>query len=188
MPRAPLRALLRDGWLAATPPARLGERAQTAADPCGGLQSGAAAAPAAGQRQAEDGRRPRCGLEGLAGSPPLHCECSFSPVSAAESAPAACTQLSTAPADRRLELLQTLFCHGLLSKYDFHRTVLALPHWPEIYCTDAERDHSFEHAARVHEQLVWWYRLCGYSIYEVARLDRAERARHVVQLVTSGAT
>ena len=63
--------------------------------------------------------------------------------------------------------------------FEFHRTVLVLPPWREIYRTDTERDHSFEHAERVHEELLRWYRWCGYAIYEVPRLGVEERARHV---------
>jgi predicted ATPase len=59
-----------------------------------------------------------------------------------------------------------------------------LPHWPEIYCTDAERDHTFSHAVRVYEGLARWYRACGYTLHEVPRVSVAERAAYVLKVLT----
>jgi predicted ATPase len=64
-----------------------------------------------------------------------------------------------------------------LGCYDFYRTVFLLPPWEEIYCTDTERDHSFEHALRVHQSLLSWYSSCGYQVQEVPRLPVPERAQ-----------
>lgn len=68
----------------------------------------------------------------------------------------------------------------MLSTYAFHRTVFVLPPWKAIYVNDAERDHSFAHAVKVHAQLVRWYRSCGYHLNEVPQLPVAERAEHVL--------
>jgi len=38
-----------------------------------------------------------------------------------------------------------------LCALQFHRTVFMLPPWEAIYRTDAERDHTFSHAMRVHQ-------------------------------------
>lgn len=76
---------------------------------------------------------------------------------------------------------------ALLDAHRFHATVFVLPPWEEIYVTDAERDHSFAHAIRVHAHLVDWYASCGYVLHEVPRLPAPERARHVVR-VLSGET
>jgi predicted ATPase len=76
---------------------------------------------------------------------------------------------------------------ALLDTYRFHNQVFVLPPWEAIYVTDAERDHSFAHAGRVHSQLVSWYRTCGYELHEVPWLPAPERARHVVQVLERGA-
>ena len=57
--------------------------------------------------------------------------------------------------------------HRLLAAFKFHKTVFVLPPWEAIYQTDAERDHTFEHAQRVHTSIVRWYGRCAYSIEEV---------------------
>ena len=76
---------------------------------------------------------------------------------------------------------------ALLDAYRFHSQVFVLPPWEAIYVADAERDHSFAHASRVHSQLVSWYRTCGYELHEVPRLPTPERARHVVRVLVRGA-
>jgi predicted ATPase len=73
---------------------------------------------------------------------------------------------------------------ALLDSYRFHKLVFVLPPWEAIYVTDAERDHSFAHATRVHAQLVDWYRACGYALHEVPRLPAPERAQHVMQVLS----
>lgn len=76
--------------------------------------------------------------------------------------------------------------NATLKAYPFHGTVFVLPPWKEIYRTDAERDHTFAHAQRVHADLVRWYRRCGYSLHELPRVGVAERARHVLRVLASG--
>lgn len=68
-----------------------------------------------------------------------------------------------------------------LTKLRYFETVFMLPPWPDIYRTDSERDHSFDHAQRVHQQLVRWYGRCGYRLVEVPRLPVAQRADHVLR-------
>lgn len=69
---------------------------------------------------------------------------------------------------------------SLLSDYPFHPTVFLLPPWQQIYTTDAERNHTFEHAVAVHAKIVRWYERCGYKVHEVPRSTPAERAAHVL--------
>ena len=71
-----------------------------------------------------------------------------------------------------------------LSRYAFHPKVFILPPWEAIYKTDKERDHSFAHAERVHTELSNWYRSCGYRLHEVPRLPVAQRARHVLHVLS----
>ncbi len=63
----------------------------------------------------------------------------------------------------------------------FDDSVFVLPPWQAIYRTDSERDHSFEHAQRIHREVVGWYRRCGYQVNEVPRLPVAQRADHVLR-------
>jgi predicted ATPase len=72
----------------------------------------------------------------------------------------------------------------LLEAYRFHDLVFVLPPWKAIYVTDAERDHPFAHATRVHTQLVNWYGSCGYVLHEVPFLSPSERARHVLRVLS----
>jgi predicted ATPase len=74
-----------------------------------------------------------------------------------------------------------------LAAYRFHKTVFVLPPWEAIYKTDSERDQTFAHAARVHSQLLRWYRWYGYEINEVPCCHVAERATHVLQQIAGDA-
>jgi predicted ATPase len=72
---------------------------------------------------------------------------------------------------------------ALIAGFRFHRTVLVLPPWPDIYARDSERDHSLGHCIAVHERLVSWYGRCGYLLHEVPCLPPAVRAQHVLQIL-----
>ncbi|MCW5610599.1 MAG: AAA family ATPase [Rubrivivax sp.] len=77
---------------------------------------------------------------------------------------------------------------AMLSAVSFHTQVFVLPPWKEIYTNDAERDHSFEHCGRVHDDLTRWYVACGYTVHEVPRASPRQRAEHVLrELPRSGA-
>jgi len=73
-----------------------------------------------------------------------------------------------------------------LSKYRYCSTVFVLPPWKAIYVTDAERDHTFEHAESVHRIAQEWYRRCGYQVLEVPRVPVDERCRFVLQALAQG--
>lgn len=75
----------------------------------------------------------------------------------------------------------------LLASHVFHRTVFLLPPWEAIYVTDAERDHDFEHALRVHASLARWYEACGYRLQEVPCLAPRDRAAFVLDVLASDA-
>jgi len=72
-----------------------------------------------------------------------------------------------------------------LRAHPFHGTVFMLPPWPAIYRTDAERDHPFEHAVRVHGDLVRWYTRIGYRVHELPCISAAERAALVLEALGS---
>lgn len=67
--------------------------------------------------------------------------------------------------------------------FGFSSPVFVLPPWPEIYTTDSERDHTFDHALRVHETVVPFYLALGYSVCELPLLDPARRASYVLGML-----
>jgi predicted ATPase len=71
-------------------------------------------------------------------------------------------------------------------RFDFCRTVFMLPPWESIYRTDAQRDHTFAHAQRVHGQLSALYRRCGYVLDEVPQAPVGQRVRHVLDALDGG--
>lgn len=77
---------------------------------------------------------------------------------------------------------------GTLRAHPFHATVFMLPPWPAIYRTDAERDHPFEHAVRVHGDLLRWYTRIGYRVHELPCVGVAERARLVLEVLADDRT
>ena len=58
--------------------------------------------------------------------------------------------------------------------------VLLFPPWADIYRTDAERDHTFEHSVRVFESTRDWYLRFGYEIVEVPLDSPQARAEFVL--------
>jgi predicted ATPase len=58
--------------------------------------------------------------------------------------------------------------------------IFLFPPWAEIYCTDSERDHTFDHAVRVYEGTRKWYLRFGYSLVEVPLCSPQERAEFIL--------
>jgi len=54
----------------------------------------------------------------------------------------------------------------LLVDYPYH-AVFIFPPWEEIYCMDDERDHTFDHAVRVYDSILRFYRRNEYEPIEV---------------------
>ena len=74
-----------------------------------------------------------------------------------------------------------------LSKYPYFSKVFVLPPWRAIYVTDAERDHTFEHAQWVDRVTRRWYRRCGYQIVDVPMASVDERCEFVLRECARGA-
>ena len=70
-----------------------------------------------------------------------------------------------------------------LSRYPYLSKVFVLPPWEAIYATDAERDHTFEHAVAVHRIAREWYLRCGYQAVDVPRVSVPERCKHVLRVL-----
>ena len=75
-----------------------------------------------------------------------------------------------------LDSLGSLFSQGvltperertLLEGHPYHHRALIFPPWEEIYCTDAERDQTYEEAVSVFHSVQRWYDRCGYELIRV---------------------
>ena len=63
-----------------------------------------------------------------------------------------------------------------LQRFTYGRVFL-FPAWEQIYTTDSERDHSFEHALAVYNSTLTWYtRFCHYTPVEVPIGTVSDRA------------
>lgn len=70
----------------------------------------------------------------------------------------------------------------LLSDYRY-QAVFVFPPWEEIYCMDEERDHTFEHAVRVYESTLGFYRRHEYEPIEVPLGAVGNRVNFVLEHV-----
>jgi predicted ATPase len=75
-----------------------------------------------------------------------------------------------------------------LSKYRYFSKVFVPPPWRAIYVTDAERDHTFEHAEWVDRVTRDWYRRCGYEVVDVPIGSVDERCAFVLRELEGGNT
>ena len=74
-----------------------------------------------------------------------------------------------------VDAVGSLFGAGTLSEKEFGRlindypyqTVFIFPPWEEIYCTDDERDHTFEHSVKVYESILALYQRFSSTPIEV---------------------
>jgi len=71
----------------------------------------------------------------------------------------------------------------LLSEYVYFAKAFIFPPWEEIYTTDAERDHAFDHVVAVHAAVAAWYRRCGYDLIEVPRGTVEDRCDFILENV-----
>jgi predicted ATPase len=87
-----------------------------------------------------------------------------------------------------VEPLNEIALRAWLAKYKYNSKVFILPPWQAIYATDAERDHTFEHAERVYGIMQQWYRRLGtYQLIEVPKMPVAERCAFVLKALANGA-
>jgi predicted ATPase len=68
----------------------------------------------------------------------------------------------------------------------YNNVVFAMPPWPEIYTTDADRKMTFEFAAAFGRHVLTVYEELGYSVVDVPRSSPAERARFIRDQVARG--
>jgi predicted ATPase len=70
------------------------------------------------------------------------------------------------------------------TRYRYHREVLILPPWEDIYTTDDERTMSFADTIPFHEALVDAYSEAGYALLEIPHESAVNRAALVREIVT----
>jgi predicted ATPase len=78
--------------------------------------------------------------------------------------------------------------HRAAEQFRYDLTVFALPPWPEIYATDAERKQDFAEAERTFEAVTQAYASAGYRLVEVPRMPIAERLVFVKEGLLSGSS
>ena len=69
--------------------------------------------------------------------------------------------------------------HRLLEDFRY-QAVFIFPPWEEIYCTDDERDHTFEHSVNVHESILQFYLRHEYNPIEVPRDTIENRVQFIL--------
>jgi predicted ATPase len=67
------------------------------------------------------------------------------------------------------------------ARYRYDDPVFVLPPWQAIYTTDAERDHTFEHAVYVDGLIRHWYARRGFRIVDVPPAPVEERCAFVLR-------
>ena len=83
-------------------------------------------------------------------------------------------------------VLEEVEAQRLLANFPYFPKVFLFPAWREIYRTDEERDHSFDHAVRVHQSTHDWYREIGYHVIEVPKATVAQRVQFVLSEYEAG--
>ena len=71
-------------------------------------------------------------------------------------------------------------------RYRYARRVFVAPHWPEIYCQDAERRQDLAEAERTYRAMCETYPALGYELVELPRAPVETRVRFVLERVQSG--
>lgn len=69
----------------------------------------------------------------------------------------------------------------LLSTHRFNRQIFIMEPWKEIYLTDDERDHTFEHATAVYDGSYKWYDKNNYELVIIPKDTIENRAKFVIK-------
>jgi len=73
----------------------------------------------------------------------------------------------------------------LVDRYPYEHIFL-FPPWADIYRTDEERDHTFEHSINVYESIQRWYPRMGYEVTEVPIDSPRARAEFILTNMEGG--
>ena len=72
----------------------------------------------------------------------------------------------------------------LLTRYSYEQVFL-FPPWREIYETDDERDHTFEHASNVYHMTRNWFRSIGQDYVEMPFDTPEKRATFILNHINA---
>jgi predicted ATPase len=86
--------------------------------------------------------------------------------------------LDAAAALQHLTGEPTLITLGQVHRY--HRRIFVAPPWPEIYVTDAERQHGLDDAIAEYQRLVDLYPSLGYEVTILPKVSVHERADFIL--------
>lgn len=78
---------------------------------------------------------------------------------------------------------QTSEVKEILETYRFNKNVFIAPPWEEIYCTDNERDQTYEESIVIYERLYKWYTLNGYDLIEFPKSDVDRRVKFLLEKI-----
>jgi predicted ATPase len=67
-----------------------------------------------------------------------------------------------------------------LADFPYYRRVFLTPPWPELFATEAERQHGFDQAVEEYERLRRDFSALGYEVVLIPKLPVAERADFVL--------
>jgi predicted ATPase len=67
----------------------------------------------------------------------------------------------------------------------YHRRVFMTPPWPEIYATDAERQHGLAAAIKEYERLLDDYARLGYEVVLLPKLPVAQRVEKLLDVLAT---
>ena len=74
---------------------------------------------------------------------------------------------------------------ALNAQHPYHRRVFLAPPWPEIYQTDAERQHAFETSLSEYHRLEQALPALGYEVIVLPKAPVAERADFVLAALST---
>lgn len=69
-----------------------------------------------------------------------------------------------------------------IDHYRYNPIVFLFPPWPEIYCHDTERKHTFQEAIDTWEAVKTGYAACGYLTIDVPKASVDERVKFILNL------
>jgi predicted ATPase len=72
--------------------------------------------------------------------------------------------------------------------FPYHKLVLLVPPWEEIYHPDTERDQTFAESVQVWESLRTWYARWDYETIEVPRIAIDQRVNFIIHTVQDALT
>ncbi|MBV8801673.1 MAG: AAA family ATPase [Gammaproteobacteria bacterium] len=83
-----------------------------------------------------------------------------------------------------LKILDSRKYDHFIDELRYYPTIFMTPPWPEIFCNDDERKHSFEDAVIEYSRLLGFYASCGYKILEIPKISIKKRLQFVISNIS----